>query len=744
MNDERTIVLGLLSDVLLPGEELALDDASCEPESLKRARKRKAARVVALPLDFALQLPSFVTGRVGVLAEVVSLARGGVRLRGLRRARVVDVETAEPFAARLELLDEVDAARVAARVLSLARERSSAESVPALRAIERTLATHGALARSVADGDPPAPDTPSAVAPDAATVLESLAARLAAGDTSHAERARILPIATEIARTLGIAEPLAGRKLGGPLEVVAQKLERLPLPEAARAVARERLALLADMPRNAHDYHTYLAHLTLLADLPWGEPPPATIDLDEVTRRLDAEHEGLARPKRRVLEHLAVRKLGGSSRGLVLCLAGPPGVGKTTIARSIAEGLGRPLVRVPLGGVHDECEIRGHRQSFHAASPGRIVQGMRQAGRTDPVLLLDELDKIGQESFRSPAAALLEVLDPEQHHAFSDNFLGAPYDLSKVLFIATANDVDRILPALRDRLEVVELDGYTLGEKVRIASRHVLPRLARSHGLAAPLTADAETLAAIVEGYTREPGVRELERVLSAVHRARAVELARGAAASDAPITIAEITTVHGPPRHRRVPPATRLPIGSAHGLSVGGDGGGAVLPIEVLRAPARGARPELHLTGLQGEVMRESARTALSRIAAEASAIGAPDAALVADLHVHIAEGAVRKEGPSAGVPLYLAIRSAITGLAVRGDVAWTGEITLHGAVLAVGGVRAKVLAAERAGLRAVIVPEANRADVPAEARIEILFVRDLAEAAAIAWDEPSPPSVA
>lgn len=734
-------IVGILGDVVLPGEELALDDSTLEPASIKAARKHKADTVLALPLDFAMQLPGFVVGRVGTVASVVSLARGAVRLRGERRARVVSVDD-RTLRAEVELLDPPDTAGVA-RALAAAlhtRPPSDSSSVAAMRAISRAAGTRAALARWVAEGDPP--DGPSAPAPTVSPIAElaRLRARVVSGDATAAERAELVPVVAELAKALDVGSKLTERTLVGPLEIVARKLEALPLTEAARLVARERITLLADMPRNAHDFHTYLAHLQLLADLPWGEPAATALDIDEVATRLDRDHHGLDKPKRRILEHLAVRKLGGSSRGMVLCFVGPPGVGKTSLARSIADGLGRSLVRVPLGGVHDECEIRGHRQSFHAATPGRIILGMRTAGRVDPVMLLDELDKIGRDTFRSPAAALLEVLDPEQSHAFSDNFLSAPYDLSRVLCIATANDIDAVMPALRDRLEVVELDGYTTREKLHIARRHLLPRLATAHGLACPLDVSDDVIVSATESYTREPGVRELERVLAAVHRARAVETVRnpGGASASSAIELAEIRRVHGPPRFRLVDVRSLLPVGAAHGLSVLGDGSGAVLPIEVVWSAARGRAPALHLTGLQGEVMRESARAALSRLHTEAASLGIGADLLDGDLHVHLPEGGVKKEGPSAGVAVYLAMRSALTGVAVRGDVAWTGEITLHGRVLAVGGVRAKVLAAERAGLRTVALPEANRIDAPDDAKVEITFAAHLDALVRLAFAPP------
>jgi ATP-dependent Lon protease len=728
-------VLGLLADVLLPGEERTLPEDALEVASLKRVRKLKPDVLLALPIDFALQLPGYVVGRVGVVAEVVSLAKGELRLKGVRRAKVVSIEKDDPYRASVELLEEPVLEVVRERVAALVREPGA--ELGALRAIERMLATQGWLASAVADGEAARPPAGPSL-PDAAA-LSQLRERIATGMVRPRARAELAPIVAELARELGVGTNLSGRTLPTSLAALEKTLEALPLSEPARALARERLTLLADLPKNAHDYHTYLAHLELMAALPWGEPPPASVDLDELERRLEQEHHGLAKAKARIVEYLAVRALGGSARGMVLCLAGPPGVGKTSIARSIAAGLDRPLVRVPLGGVHDECEIRGHRQSFHAASPGRVLVGMRQARRVDPVMLLDEIDKIGTDGFRSPSAALLEVLDPEQHHAFGDNFLAAPYDLSKVLFIATANDLSRVAAALRDRLEVVELDGYTVAEKVCIAQAHLLPRLAAMHGLAAPLAIAPERLADLVERYTREPGVRELERVLATVHRARAVAEVRKRG-TGTPVDDAEIARVLGPPRFVRAELESLLPVGAAHGLSVGSDGSGAVLRVEALRTPATGPAPALHLTGSLGEVMRESARAALSRLHAEAAELGLVPDVLASDLHVHLPEGAIKKEGPSAGVAVYLAMRSALTGVRVRADAAFTGEISLFGAVLGVGGVRAKVLAAERAGLALVVVPAANLLDVPADARIAVRLVEHLRDAVEVAYEAPRP----
>jgi ATP-dependent Lon protease len=437
-------------------------------------------------------------------------------------------------------------------------------------------------------------------------------------------------------------------------------------------------------------------------------------------------------------------------------LSGPPGVGKTTIATSIARALGRKYVRVPLGGVHDESEIRGHRISFTAASAGRILRGLAQAGSSSAVMLLDEVDKIGTDRQRSPAAALLEVLDPEQNEHFQDNYLGVPYDLSNVLFIATANETDAMHPTLRDRMEPIEIEGYTAQEKTRIAEIHLLPRVAREVGLPSPPPFGEGALQLLIEHHTREAGVRQLKRAVGNVYRARGLALVKDlqslpkadaaanlAPTSDdarraalAPVTVAELGEILGPaPFQRRALP-DKAAVGVAVGLSVGSDGG-AILFLEVGLVPGKG---RLRLTGRLGEVMQESVQTALSYARMHAERLGLPKDRLACDVHLHAPEGAVPKDGPSAGTAVLVALVSAFRGVAPAADLALTGEMSLAGHVLRVGGVRAKVLAAERAGVRRIVVPADNVPDVPRDLQVEIVPVRTVEEALAAAFGAPAP----
>ncbi len=525
----------------------------------------------------------------------------------------------------------------------------------------------------------------------------------------------------ELQQRLDVYDPGVGAD-GDDLNKLQRRLSQAGLPKVARDVAKRELRLLRSMQSNHHDYSTYFAHLDLMARLPWHAASVAPPDLDAVRVALDREHAGLERPKRRMLEHLAVHALGGSGASTVLCLAGPPGVGKTSLARAIARALDRPFVRVALGGIHDESEIRGHRISFTAAGPGRIVNGFARAGAATAVVLLDEIDKIGTDRSRSPDAALLEVLDPEQNAHFQDNYLGVPFDLSHALFLCTANDTSQINEVLRDRLEIVELEGYTAAEKTIIVRQHLLPALHVEHGLPQPLTFADEALATVIEAHTKEAGVRQLRRALAAIHRARALELVEHKRADVVlPVDPGEVRRVLGPPRFLRQLAQPTLPVGVAIGLSVGPDGG-SLLYVEVATMKGRG---KLRVTGRAGRILEESIEAALALVRMDPRRFGVDPERLHADLHVHLPEGAIAKDGPSAGVAIVAALVSALRGTAVRSDVAMTGEISLQGRVLPVGGMRAKIIAAERAGLRTVIVPADNAADVPEDVAISIVSRR-------------------
>ena len=746
---ERVPLLGLLADAVVPGEHVTLDASALDPATFAAVRKAKPARLLALAVRTSAELPTFVSGRVGTICEVEEIAKKHIRLRGTSRARVLRAAAGAPPRATVEPGPEDGGAEVLAESLrrflaagAMPHQGADDEVRGAARALLRVAAPQSALRAAMEAPLEEALDEATEMvrsASGAADVKAQLdALRPAEGVTlSDDDKRELTAYLATLSRELGLVARLeGGDAMHGDIVSLERRLDEAGLTPEAHDLARRQLGALRGMSKHHYDYPTAVAHLELMAALPWTGSLSPTPSFDALREALSTNHHGLERAKKRILEYLAVRALGGAARGVVLCLAGPPGTGKTSLVRSIADGLGRKLVRVPLGGVHDESEIRGHRRTFTNAGPGRILRGMRGAPR-DPVVLLDEIDKIGTGGGRSPSAALLEVLDPEQNAAFQDHFLGCGFDLSAVLFIATANEVDAILGPLRDRLEIVELEGYTLPEKVAIAKSHVLSRVRADTGLPGAPPVDDDTLSAIVSGWTREAGVRELSRVLASVHRDRAVRHLSGddAALSEA-ITEEEVARVVGPQRYRERPPAKELTPGLVHGLSVGA-AGGSVLPVEVLVVPGRG---ELRLTGRQGEVMREAAEAARSSVRARASELGIDGSSLSErDIHVHLPEAAVKKEGPSAGLATFLALASALTGRPARADVAVTGELTLHGAVLPVGGVRAKLLAAERAGFARVVLPEGNAPDVPSDARIERVLVSTVDEAIDAVLTAPS-----
>ncbi|RME26335.1 MAG: endopeptidase La, partial [Candidatus Zixiibacteriota bacterium] len=434
-------------------------------------------------------------------------------------------------------------------------------------------------------------------------------------------------------------------------------------------------------------------------------------DFNEVQSILDGDHYGLEKAKRRIIEHLAVIRLAGRVRGPILCLVGPPGVGKTSIGRSVARALGRKFVRMSLGGIHDEAEIRGHRRTYIGAMPGRIIQSLKRAEASNPVFLLDEIDKIGRDFRGDPASALLEVLDPEQNNTFSDNYLELDYDLSDILFITTANSTATIPSPLLDRMEIIRLPGYLDFEKAQIAQNYLLPKLRSELGLGkVVIEFKPEALFEIIRHYTREAGVRELERQMNSILRKAAVELARGKRLRKLTVTKARVRKALGPPKYTDTNLKTQPTVGYAVGLAWTALGGEA-LPVEVV--PMKG-KAKLTLTGSLGDVMRESASAALSYIRNHARQFGmAEDFFDKLELHVHMPEGAVPKDGPSAGVTLMTAMLSSLTGIPVRTDIAMTGEITLTGDVLPIGGLNEKLLAAKRNGITEIIIPDRNRKDL-------------------------------
>ncbi len=507
-----------------------------------------------------------------------------------------------------------------------------------------------------------------------------------------------------------IKDELGGDSNDRELADMKKKAEQKKWSEAAKAAFSTGMAKLERMHPSTPDYSVVYNHLDLLLDLPWEEYTLDNYDLQHAAEVLDQDHYGMSKIKTRILEYLAVLKLKGDMKSPILCFLGPPGIGKTSLGRSIAHAIGRKYVRVSLGGLHDESEIRGHRKTYIGAMPGRIIQNIRKCHTSNPVMILDEIDKIGNDFRGDPSSALLEVLDPEQNHSFYDNYLELEYDLSKVLFIATANNIQQIQPALRDRLEIIDLSGYATEEKTEIALRHLVPKQKEAHGLKdVSFQIGAPVLEKIIENYTRESGVRELDRQLASIMRYQAKELAtKGKLKST--VTLADVEKILGPVRYNNEMYKTALMPGVAVGLAwtyVGGD----ILFIETLLSDGKG---ELKLTGNLGNVMKESATTAYTYVQAHAKKLGIdPELFTRKNIHLHVPEGATPKDGPSAGITMLTSLVSSFTGRKVKPYLAMTGEITLRGQVLPVGGIKEKILAAKRAGLKEIILCNQNEKDI-------------------------------
>ncbi len=698
--------------------------------------------------------------RIGTAARIAALRRlpnGAVQvlLQGIARIRIVEFTRTEPYPR--------------AAVLALP-ERTDGAGTPEIEALRRTVLD---LFAQVARLSPVIPES----AADAAAGIDrpgTLADFCAnAIDLPVADRQQVLEaldpgerlklVATYLERELLVLE--LGHKtheeihervhkqqrealLRAQLEKIRQELgeldpqeaaakelqeriERAGLPEEARKEAERELERLKKLPEASPEYHLIRTYLDWLLSLPWNQVTEDNLDLAHAREVLDADHYGLDRVKERILEYLAVRKLKPDPRGPILCFAGPPGVGKTSLGQSIARALGRKFVRASLGGVRDEAEIRGHRRTYVGALPGRILQAIRRAESRNPVFMLDEVDKLAVGFQGDPAAALLEVLDPEQNQAFVDHYLDVPFDLSQVFFIATANVLEQIPGPLRDRMEVIELPGYTEDEKVEIARRHLLPKQLAAHGLQpAQLELPEETLRRLIREYTREAGVRGLEREIATLCRKvarRLVEQAEQGEASPAGtirIGAGDLEDYLGPPRFHSEVLGEVDEVGVATGLSWT-PAGGEVLFVEANAVRGKG---RFELTGQLGDVMKESAKAALTYVRSRSEALGLPkDFPDRWDVHIHVPAGAVPKDGPSAGVTMATALASALTGRPVRREVAMTGEITLRGKVLPVGGIKEKVLAAHRAGVKTVLLPAENEKDlrdVPEEARRSLRFV--------------------
>lgn len=508
------------------------------------------------------------------------------------------------------------------------------------------------------------------------------------------------------------------------LDEIADKLAKLELSEEVRKVADKELKRLRSIQPSSPEYTVARTYLDWICDLPWSVSTDDNLDVQHARQVLDEDHYDLVKIKKRILEHLAVSKLRNNLRGPILCLVGPPGVGKTSLGQSVARALGREFVRVSLGGVRDEAEIRGHRRTYIGALPGKIIQSLKRAQTKNPVFMMDEIDKLGRDWRGDPTSALLEVLDPEQNHSFMDHYLDVPFDLTSILFITTANVTDTIPPPLLDRMEMLELPGYTPEEKLAIARQHLIPKQIREHGLneTQVVLSDAILLHAI-DHYTREAGVRNLERTVASICRGIAVEVVEERW-DDRPIDIESMRKFLGPEQFDSEVAERTESAGIATGLAWTSTGG-EILFVEATKMPGKG---RLKLTGQLGDVMKESAQIALSFLEANADRYGiSSDEFQSQDIHIHVPAGAIPKDGPSAGVTLFTALFSLFTGRTVRIDTAMTGEITLRGMVLPVGGIKNKVLAAQRGGIKRIVLPERNEKDlteIPEQIRREMEFV--------------------
>jgi ATP-dependent Lon protease len=714
----------------------------------------------------------YMTGTVAVVMRMLKLPDGRIRIlvQGLTRARVEEVtDTGEYLKARLSVVPEETGSERSLEVEALVRNvRASMEKAanlgknisPEVMAIVTGLDEAGRLADLAASNL-------ELKVEDAQTVLDisDTTLRLRRVNDLLNKEIEVLTVQQEIntqaradidrsQREFYLRQQMKaiqtelgeGNELAEEIAQFREKIETAGMPEHAENEALRQLKKLERMHPDAAETATLRNWMEIMTDLPWSKASKDNLDLAKAERILDEDHYGLEKVKERIIEALAVRKLKEKPKGSILCLVGPPGVGKTSLGRSIARALDRKFVRLSLGGLHDEAEIRGHRRTYVGAMPGRIVQALQQAGTNNPLIMLDEIDKVGADFRGDPSSALLEVLDPEQNNSFRDNYLGVTFDLSNVMFMTTANVLETIQPPLRDRMEVIRLAGYTEEEKLEIARRHLLPKQIEENGITAKnISISKRALAAIIQQYTQEAGLRQLEREIGKVCRKVARRVAEGRTET-VKITPQGIHEYLGAPKVFPEEVLRKDQIGVATGLAwtaVGGD----VLFIEALRMKGKG---NLVLTGQLGEVMRESAQAAFSYAKSRAKELGIPEEDFEKyDLHIHIPEGAIPKDGPSAGITLATAMVSSLAQRPVRKEVAMTGEITLRGNVLPVGGVKEKVLAARRARVTRVILPQLNKRDMdelPKElfGDMRFIFVEHVREVFSEALKEKTPPQAA
>ncbi len=697
----------------------------------------------------------FPVGAAAIIAKMIKLPDGTISImtQGLERIRLVEITQTDPyFRATVEVLPDKEERdkEIEALVVNLRRQFQQAVELspnlpPELAILALNIEEGGVLADMVASNLNLSVEEKQEVLeiteikPRLRRVTEFLIRQLEALELGRHIQTQVKEGMDKAQREYILREQLKAiqQELGEgdertqEIEELRQRINETSLPDEVREVALRELGRFSRMPPAAAEYSVVRTYLDWLLEVPWLQSTEDRLDIAAAEQILNQDHYDLEKVKKRILEYLAVRKLKKDMKGPILCFVGPPGVGKTSLGQSIAAALGRKFIRMSLGGIRDEAEIRGHRRTYVGALPGRIVQGIRKAGSNNPVFMLDEVDKIGADFRGDPSAALLEVLDPEQNVSFSDHYMEIPLDLSRVMFIATANILDPVPPALRDRMEVLELPGYTESEKLEIAKRYLLPKEIDAHGLtAAQLGITADAIRQIITSYTREAGVRNLEREIAAICRAVAREVSEGRT-DPATITAEALHSLLGPIKfYSEVAERTSQP-GVAIGLawtSTGGD----IIFVEATRMPGKG---NLILTGHLGEVMKESAEAALSAIRSRSRELGLPeDFFLKQDIHIHVPAAAIPKDGPSAGITMYTALLSLVTGRPVQSEVGMTGEITLRGQVLQIGGIKEKALAAKRAGLKVVLLPDRNAKDledIPEEVRqgLEFKFIKGVDE---------------
>ncbi len=755
-------VLPLRTGVLFPGTTLTF--AVGRPRSLALVRNLHPGDVIVTLTQRDPRVADLAAEDLhgfGTFARVKAVSRRTeheyeLSLEGLGRARLDKLDGSGPFyTAEVTHLAELGADAVEAKELARALAAEVRDLVRdaggALAALDLDEEHPSVFADRIgAFIDLPTDNEIELLGePDVVVRIRLLVKRISEARAQAEVRSKI---ETEVKKELGknqrehvlreqlraIKKELAGDDDGADeLSGLRTRLDDAKLPEDVQKVVDRELRRLESMNGQGAETHVIRNYLELIADLPWNKRAESTIDLDKIAAQLEGDHSGLADIKKRILEHVAVLKLSGNTRGTLLCFVGPPGVGKTSLGQSIADATGRPFIRVSLGGVRDEAEVRGHRRTYVGALPGRILSALRKAKVKNPVVLLDEIDKLGTGWAGNPESALLEVLDPEQNKTFTDHYLELPFDLSEVMFVCTANTLDTLSHPLRDRLEIVELTGYTQDEKVHIAKQHLVTKRTAEHGIAeGKLTISDEALSAIVRDYTREAGVRQLDREIKKLCRAAALEVARKVTKTDdvvPTVAIEETDLVRhlGKPKFEREIAERTSIAGVSTGLAWT-PFGGSILFIETSRMPGKG---RVEITGQLGDVMKESARAALTYVRSNADRLGIrAEVVEDQDVHIHVPAGAVPKDGPSAGVTIFTALVSLFTGRKVRPDTAMTGEATLRGRVLPVGGIKAKVLAAHRAGIKRVILPRKCGADLDELPKdvlesLEVFLVDDMSQ---------------